>query len=148
MQVKAIRDASNFLRTVAWNLRFGALSREPLKLLRLELHENRAECDWIVRPPDPWDVDLPEHLRIENQTFQTLRDAIHMRELVFGTFAQVEQAQLRGFRGEQGSDLELIMAGTVTREDEAPWRMPSLVMRAKLCGLRFLLNDGALQVMS
>jgi hypothetical protein len=141
----ALWEMANFVRNVRWRMRSGELSREPLRLLRLEIKRNGVECEWLVRPPDAWDHTLPEKVREEHRTLQALRDALKMRELLFGSFPDIDKATLRAFRELDNQELELVMTGTVTREDEAPPRIPSLVMRAKMCGFRFLLNDGVLQ---
>ena len=44
---------SRFLREFATHLRFGRLSRSPLHLTRLLIHEDSADCDWIARQQDP-----------------------------------------------------------------------------------------------
>jgi len=40
--------AAEFIRTFRRQLRFGDRSRLPLKLVRLELREGYAECEWIA----------------------------------------------------------------------------------------------------
>jgi hypothetical protein len=140
-----IREAAAFLRGIRRRMRSGELSREPLRLLRLEVTAENIVCEYLVRPPDDWDRELPARVREENRTHQTLRDALKMRELLFGSFPDVNRAKLCAYREDESQELELVMTGTVTREDEAPPRIPSLVMRAKLCGFRFLLMDGALK---
>ncbi len=51
-----ISGVSRFLRDLRIQLRFGTLSRAPLRLIRFEITETSAECDWIARDPDRWDV--------------------------------------------------------------------------------------------
>lgn len=70
---------------------------------------------------------------------------MRIRELLFDAFPSVSSARLFAYRKDAQEAPELIVTGTVTREDEAPPRVPSLVMRAKLCGFRFLLTDGVLK---
>src|SRR5690242_1587234 len=60
--MKPIREAAIFVRGVRKKLRAGELSREPLKLLRLEWVPERVECDWLMRPADAWDKDLPPRM--------------------------------------------------------------------------------------
>jgi len=144
----AIHEAADFLRTIRRRMRRGDLSREPLQLLRLEVTREQVVCEWLVRPPDSWDLQLPANVREENRTHQTLRDALKMRELLFTSFPGIRSARLSAYREEENQELELIMTGTVTREDEAPPRIASLVMRAKLCGFRFLLMDGVLMALA
>ena len=126
-------------------LRFGERSRLPLKLLRMELHEDSAECEWLARPNDPWDVELPAHVREQNETWQALRDALSVREALFQSLPEVRCARFKVYRQQKAADPELIISGTVSRDDEVPPRLASLVMRAKLCGLRFNLSDGMLE---
>jgi hypothetical protein len=144
----AIHEAADFLRDIRRRMRRGDLSREPLRLLRLEVTRDHVVCEWFVRPPDAWDQQLPARVREENRTHQTLRDALKMRELLFGSFPGIQSARLSAFREDENREPELIMTGTVTREDEAPPRIASLVMRAKLCGFRFLLMDGVLMALA
>ena len=61
------------------------------------------ECDWLMRPADPWDKDLPAHLARENQTLQALRDAL--------TFAR--------------SDLQVVSGGYDRRAADVSRRSPS-----------------------
>jgi hypothetical protein len=42
------------------------------------------------------------------------------------------------------AESELVLTGTVSREDVPPERVASDAMRAMLCGLRFSLEDGVL----
>jgi hypothetical protein len=141
--MKALWEAADFLKRVQRKLRFGELSRASLRLLRFEVRETAAECEWIARPPDPWDADIPAHIAHRNQTFQALRDAIAIRELIFETISGVNTAKLRVYR-QSSSAAELIITGTVTREDKPPFRVSSIAMQAKLCGLHFTMNDGLL----
>lgn len=136
--------ASEFRRKVRLQMRFGELSRAPLKLSRLELHEDYAECEWFARVNDLWDADLAEEIQEQNRTFQTLHDAITVRNLLFSAVPEVRSATLNVYRKTAWTPQELIVSGTVDREDEPPPRLSSLVMRAKLYGFRFRLEEGAL----
>ena len=136
--------ASEFRRKVRLQMRFGELSRAPLKLSRLELFEDYAECEWFARVNDLWDADLPEEVQEQNRTFQTLHDAITVRNLLFSAVPEVRSATLNVYRKTAWTPQELIVSGTVDREDEPPPRLSSLVMRAKLYGFRFRLEEGAL----
>lgn len=135
--------ASEFGRKVRLQMRFGELSRAPLRLSRLELREDCAECEWFARASDPWDEDLPEQIQEQNRTFQTLHDAIKVRELLFSAIPEVRTATLNIYRMTDWESQELIVTGAVDREDKPP-RLSSLVMRAKLYGFRFRLEEGAL----
>jgi hypothetical protein len=146
--MKQLLDAAEFLSRVRRRLRFGALSREPLTLLRFEWKGDWVECDWLMRAADPWDRDLPAHLALENQTLQALRDALTLREIVFKSFPAVTNATLRMFRADSDHRLELVMTGEVSRSNETFERVASLAMRARLCGFHFNLEEGALGKMT
>jgi len=142
--MEQIWSVSTFLRKLKSQLRSGELSRAPLKLLRFQIQENKAECDWIARPPDPWDDHIAATIRDQNQTLQALRDALTMRQLLFRAIPDVQSARFRVYRHSKEVVPEMIITGTVAREDEASPRVASLVMRAKLCGLHFSLHEGVL----
>ena len=95
--MKELLNAADFLGRVRGKLRAGAFSREPLLLLRFEWKGDSVECDWLMRPADPWDRDLPAHVARENRTLQALRDALSLREAVFDSFPAVTTAELRMF---------------------------------------------------
>ena len=135
--MKELLDAADFLGRARRRMRFGEFSREPLKLLRLEWRGDAVECDWLMRPADPWDVDLPTHLAEENQTLQALRDALRLRDIVFKSFPGVNNAELRMFRVGADHSPELVMTGSVNRSNEVFERVASIAMRARLCGFRF-----------
>lgn len=145
--MRALIETAQFLRQARKRLRSGALSREPLLLLRVEWKGDSVECDWLMRPVDPWDKDLPQRLARENQTLQSLRDALKLRETIFRCFPAVGIAHLRMFRADEDHNLELVMTGSVTRSNEILHRVASLAMRARLCGFSFIMNDGALSGM-
>jgi hypothetical protein len=115
-----------------------------LKLLRFQVQESTAECDWIARPPDARDADIAPRIREKNQTLQALRDALAVRQLLFRIMPEIKSARFRVYQYRAGVAQELIITGTVAREDEPPPRISSLVMRAKLCGLHFSLSEGVL----
>ena len=140
--MKELLLASDFLGRVRRKLRFGALSREPLLLLRFQWKGDSVECDWLMRPADPWDKDLPAHLAKEHQTLQALRDALSLREAIFKSFPAVINAELLMFRADSEHRLELMMTGKVNRHSDAFERVASVAMRAKLCGFNFTLDAG------
>ncbi len=146
--MKELLNAASFLRKARRKLLHGEFSREPLRLLRLEWKGGLVECDWLMRPADLWDKDLPAHLMEEHQTLQAFRDALQLRNLVFSSFPGVNSAELRMFRESAQGEPELLMTGTVNRSDETLLRVPSVVMQAKLCGFRFSLAGGVLERMS
>jgi hypothetical protein len=143
-----IWGASEFLRKIRYRLRFGEKSRAPLKLLRLEVREDSAECEWLARANDPWDADLPVEIRDENHALQALRDALAVREFLFASLPEVRCATVKVYCTTQWRSRQLIITGSLSRDDEPPARVASLVMRAKLCGLRFNLSDGAFENLS
>lgn len=144
-EMKWLWVASEFARKVQLQMRFGELSRAPLKLSRLELREEYAECEWFARDSDPWDNDLPAEIREQNRTFQALHDAITVRQFLFSTVPEIRSATLKVYREKARSSRELIISGSVDKEDEPPPRLSSLVMRAKLYGFQFRLEEGALE---
>jgi hypothetical protein len=141
----SLRNAAEFVRSARKKLRVGEQSREPLKLLRVEWRAECVECDWLMRPADPWDADLPPRLASENETLQALRDALQLRKLIFNSFPSVMKAELRMYRVDADHQLELMMTGSVARTNEVLERVASIVMRAKLCGFHFTLASGALE---
>lgn len=142
--MKQLWEADDFVRNLYRRLRFGEFSREPLKLLRLELRRDEAECEWIARPADPWDADLPPSMGERNASLQALEDSLAVRSLLFAAVPSVSSAVFRVYRHIEPEHSELIITGTVTRDDEAAANVCSLAMRAQLCGLRFWLADGVL----
>jgi hypothetical protein len=146
--MKNLLDAADFLRRARRKMRYGEFSREPLELLRLEWKGNALECDWLMRPADRWDVDLPARAVEENQTLQALRDALRLRNIVFESFPTVDNAELRMFRIGADNLPELVMSGSVVRTNEIFERVASIAMRARLCGFRFTQGDGSLQRMT
>ncbi len=140
--MRELFDTVDFLGTARSKMRSGTYSREPLMLLRVEWKGDSVECDWLMRPPDPWDGDLPKHLARENQTLQALRDALSLREIVFRSFPAVVNAELRMFRTGDDHRLELVMRGSTSRSNEELYRVASVAMRAKLCGFQFTLAEG------
>lgn len=137
-------DLSYLFRVVKTYLRFGELSRAPLKILRLQLSGTTAECDWMARPPDAWDDQLPAPVRDRHASIQALEDALAIREAMLCLLPQIEVATLRAYRTAAEQSRELIITGKVAREDEVPLRVSSVVMRAKLCGFHFVLDAGVL----
>ncbi|MGB6830604.1 MAG: hypothetical protein WBE41_21335 [Terracidiphilus sp.] len=142
--MRILTEMAKFLRRTRRQLRSGELSREPLQLLRVQWKGDLMECDWLMRPADPWDKYLPPELVTENQTLQALRDALKLRAIIFRSFPAVSLAQLRMFRADKSYQLELVMTGSVNRWDEEFHRVPSLMMRAKMCGFRFTVAEGVM----
>jgi hypothetical protein len=140
---KRLCDASHFLRDLRIQMRFGELTRAPLRLLRFQISEDLMECDWIAREPDPWDADLPCSVGRRHASLQALKDAIDVRNLLFYCVPAVDTALLRVYRPGANYD-ELIITGTSERSDRHARSVRSLAMRAQLLGFRFSLNDGVL----
>jgi hypothetical protein len=141
-------DTADFLRRARRRLRYGDLSRSPLHLLRLEWKESWAECDWLMRPADPWESEWPAQLVEEHETLQALRDALGLRNLIFESFAGLNRAELRMFRTRGNHQPELMMTGSLRRSDEVLPRVGSIAMQAKLCGFRFSMAEGVLESMT
>ena len=145
--MRPLWEVADFVRTLRRQMRFGEFSRAPLRLLRVELRENIAECDWIARLPDVWDSSLRRPERDRNESLQALADAISIHNLLFDALPNIGSAVLRAFRQPAREPPELIILGTVSREAPAVFRVSSLVMRAKLYGFCFCLEDGFLRPM-
>lgn len=147
--MKPLWEVADFVRGLRREMRFGELSRAPLRLLRLELSGESVACDWLARPADIWDQSFKPHHRQRNESEQALRDAVRVRDLVFDSLPQVEIATLRAFRSLSAREPpELIVAGSIRRDDPGMHQRASLVMQAKLSGFRFYLQDGRLESMS
>jgi len=139
-----VLQVGDFLRNVRSVLRFGEWSRGPLKLLRIEMKKADVWCDWMTRPVDVWDIELPQQASEQNFTMQTLDDALKVRTMLFDTFSGIRTAELRAFRVSPGGEPELVLAGTALRDDRQPAKNISLAMQAKLLGFRFTVADGSL----
>jgi hypothetical protein len=137
-----------FLRDLHTQLRFGTLSRAPLRLIRFEIKETSAECDWIARDPDSWDADLSRDIGRRHASLQALKDAIDIRSLLFVAMPHLATARLRIYRDTLAHSRELIIIGNVRRQDSAFQGTHSLAMRAKLVGLRFCLENDLLSRLS
>jgi hypothetical protein len=138
-------EIGDFVRRMRLQARFGDLSRAPLRLLRVQLSGRAAECDWIARSPDAWDAGLRPAVGQRNASIQTLRDAIAVRNLLFRVLPDLCSAAIRIYRRSPSERLELIVTGSVTRDERAPTTVRSLAMRAKLFGFRFWLDEGVLE---
>jgi len=143
--MRQLWEVADFVRSMRRQMRFGELSRAPLRLRRVELQDDTVECDWMTRPPDIWDASLRREQRDHNESIQALADAISIRNLLFDALPNVESAVLRVFRQPAREAPEMIILGTVSREMPAVHRVSSLVMRAKLYGFCFCLEDGFLR---
>ena len=142
--MRVLTEIAKFLDRTRSQMRSGELSREPIQLLRVQWKGDLLECDWLMRPVDPWDKYLPPELATENQTLQALRDALKLRAIILRSFPAVTLAQLRMYRADKNHQLELVMTGNVNRWDEELHRVPSVMMRAKMCGFHFTVAQGAM----
>jgi len=143
--MRQLWEVADFVRNLRRQMRFGEFSRAPLRLLRMEVREDLAECDWMARPPDEWDESFRRSERDRNESLQALADAITVRNMLFDALPNVVSAVLRGFRQPAREPPELIVLGMVSREAPAVHRVSSLAMRAKLYGFCFCVEDGYLR---
>jgi hypothetical protein len=139
-----ICSVSQFLFRLRVQLRYGELTRAPLKLLRLALVADSVECDWLARAQDPWDVELPARVGPRHASLQALRDAIDVRFLLFRSFSTLETAYIRIYRDSSDNKKEMIVTGCVQRNDNSSRRLHSLAMRARVLGFRFHFEDDIL----
>jgi hypothetical protein len=143
-----ISSVSRFLRDLRTQLRFGTLSRAPLRLIRFELTQDSAACDWIARNADWWDEDLAREIGRRHASLQALKDTIDIRSLLFASIPDLVTARLRVYRESAVHSRELIIIGNVRRQDDSFRGIHSLAMRAKLVGLRFSLENNLLKRLS
>jgi len=141
---KRITDVSLFVRAMRIQMRFGDLTRAPLRMLRFQIRGNVVECDWLARSADPWDGSLRLDVGKRHASLQALRDAVNVQSLLFCTLPDVDAAYLRTYRETNTSARELIIAGNVHRGAPSFRNVHSVAMRAKLLGFRFLLEDDIL----
>jgi hypothetical protein len=146
-EMRLLWGIADFCRVMHREMRFGQLSRAPIRLLRLEWRGDVAECDWMARPADEWDRDLPRQVSDGHVAEQALRDAIAVRELLFSALPGIDTALIRAFRQSAGKARDLIITGTVTRADQVPRNVPSVAMQAKLLGFQFWIEDEALEAL-
>jgi hypothetical protein len=136
-EMRLLWKFADFGRAARRRMRFGNLSRAPIRILRVEWQANFIACDWLARAADEWDADIAPEVSEKNASEQALQDAMALRELLFAEWPHVEKAQLRAFRQRTDGRQELIITGTVTRDGEISSRIASTAMRAKLLGFQF-----------
>ena len=142
--VKQLSNVSQFLRGIKVQMRFGKLTRAPLRLIRFQIIDIHVECDWLARSLDPWDAYVPQDIRQRHASLQALRDAIDVRFLLFSLMPQVESAHFRTYRDTHHGTRELIISGCMQRNDHSARKVHSLVMRSKVLGFRFEMEDDRL----
>jgi hypothetical protein len=130
--MKQLWEAADFVRSLHRRLRFRKLSRAPLKLLRLELRGDHAECEWLAS------------LAERDTSSQILEDSLAVRKLLFAAMPSLSSAVFRVYRQAEPEHAELIITGTVTRDKQATDDVCSPAMRARLCGLHFWLEADVL----
>jgi hypothetical protein len=145
--IESLCDAGRFLKAFRVKLRFGELTRAPLRLLRLQVTETEVHCDVLARRADSWDAGLPGEVARRNEARQALKDAIEVRALMFKTLPGLDRGELRIYREAQNGP-ELIAAGRVERRDRVSRSVRSLAMRAKLLGFQFAYEDEVLMRMT
>ena len=145
--MKELWRIADFVRGFRTQLRFGKVSRAPIRLLRFELEAEDVKCDWLSRPADEWDRNLPRHARDRAVSFQALQDAMTLREMIFELLAEVRIAELRAYRQSAREPPDLIIAESVTRDAPAMHKVTSPVMRAKLYGFQFSMDEGVLKAL-
>jgi hypothetical protein len=143
--LKRLCEVGEFVRRFPTRARFGDLSRARLRLLRFEISDDKAECDWVARVQDKWDASLSKQVTEANVSTQALKDAIQVRGLLFSVLPKICSAAIRVYRKSPEGKLELVITGTVNRKQPAPASVRSLTMRSKLLGLKFWIDDGILE---
>lgn len=141
--MKAVYEVAEFLWKLRTRLRVGELSRAPLQLLRFEMAAESATCEWLSREADLWDSDSAPTIRHGNATLQALLDAIALRHMLFSSIPEIREAKFRVYRQLESQTRELIITGLLSKNDTPP-QVASLVMRAKLYGLHFSIQEGVL----
>lgn len=146
--VKQLCKASQFLRDFRVQMRFGELTRAPLRLVHFQILDEAVECDWLARPLDSWDADLSRNIQQRHASIQALRDAIDVRTLLFDLMPWMATAYFRIYRESPDYKREMIIEGCAHRNDHTSRNVHSLVMRAKVLGFRFDMEGDTLREIS
>jgi hypothetical protein len=141
---KQLCEVGVFCQRLRAQMRFGELTRAPLQLVRFQMKESIAECDWMARLPDPWDEDLSPEIGQRHASLQALKDAVDVRSLLFYLLPDIDAAYLRIYRRSPAFGHDLVIAGYVQRVAPSFRSVHSTVMRAKLLGFRFSLQNDVL----
>lgn len=134
-----------FLRGLRVKMRFGELTRAPIRLIRLQIREEVVECDWLARSADQWDVDLSQSVQQRHVSLQALRDAMDVRALLFDIMPEVETAYFGVYRESDKYTREMVITGCVHRNDHTARDIHSIAMRAKVLGFRFNMEGDKLR---
>lgn len=137
--------AGHFLRDLRYRLRYGELSRAPLRLLRFQIMTDVVDCDWMARSHDRWDMSPSRKVQQRQASLQALRDALDIRALLFEAFPRSEVVNARAFRETADYKRELIVCGCLYNNDNTARGVNSVVVRAKNLGFRFRMEDDVLQ---
>jgi hypothetical protein len=143
--VEQLERIGQFLRSLRVKIRFGELTRAPIRMIRLQVCKEVVECDWLARSADPWDIDLTQSVQQRHVSLQALRDAIDVRALLFDLMPDVETAYFRVYRESPNYTNDLIIRGSTHRNDHTSRDVHSLAMRAKILGFRFNLEGDKLR---
>jgi hypothetical protein len=79
-----------------------------------------------------------------NASSQALEDSLAVREMLFAAMPGVSSAAFRLYRALEGAEAELIIVGTVERDEQVAGDVRSWAMRAQLFGFRFWMDNGVL----
>lgn len=139
-----LHEVSLFLKRFRRKLRTGEHSRLPLQLIRFHLAHGTIWCDWVARDPDPWDSTLPERIGQRHASLQAIKDAIKARSLIFDSVQESDCAKVRVYRRTADNSFETIISGNLRRHGGEFRHLHSLVMRAKLLGFQFKMEDEVL----
>jgi hypothetical protein len=101
------------------------------------LRGDHAECEWMARPAGTT-------IGGRDASTQALEDSLAVRKLLFKAMPSLSSAIFRVYRQLEPEHAELIITGTVTRDEQVGDQVCSPAMQAKLCGLHFWLQDGVL----
>src|ERR1700687_5838282 len=104
--MKALWEAADFVHKLRVRVRFGKLSRAPLKLLRFEVKGEVAECEWMARPAGAWDAGVARSSGDRNASLQALEDSLAVREMLFAAMPGVSSAVFRVYRAVEGAEAE------------------------------------------
>ncbi len=142
--MKLLHQMSYFARAIRHQVRYRKLSQCAFELLRVHLHGDTVECDWLAHPSDILASDIQPALGERVESEQLLHDVIEARDLIFRALPNVTTATINVFRLTDKQSHERIIAGTVTRKKALRNDVRSVAMQARLCGLQFHMNDGRL----